>query len=76
MTTYVRVRDHDTKHEFDVPEGDRRIGVSLSLLNRKSYPPSSRQRPPKHHLNLAGQSASREPEPATADPEEATEKES
>jgi len=75
VPTYVRVKDNDTKHEFDVREGDRRIGESLTLLNRKSYPPSNRQRPPKHHLNLAGQSASREPETAPAAPEEATEKE-
>ncbi|GMA26199.1 hypothetical protein GCM10025864_39580 [Luteimicrobium album] len=72
---FVRVRDPSTGHQFDVPETDRRIGVSLALLDRPHFPPSRYPRPPKHHLNLAGQSASREPEPATAGPEEATEKE-
>lgn len=72
---YVRVRDNDTKHQFDVPEGDKRIGVSLTLLNRKEYPPSVAIRRPKHHTKLAGRSASREVESAPAGSAEAPKKE-
>ncbi|MCR6706551.1 MAG: hypothetical protein NVV66_18310 [Cellulomonas sp.] len=75
MTTFIRVKDRDTRHEFDVPEGDKRIGQSLELVKSKRYPPASFQRPPKHYLNLAGH-VSREPVSAPAAPEEATDKES
>ncbi|AEI11816.1 hypothetical protein [Cellulomonas gilvus] len=75
MTTYVRVKDLETRHEFDVPEGDKRIGVSLELVKSKRYPPSPWQRPAKHHIDLAGH-VSREPAAATAVPETATTKES
>jgi hypothetical protein len=60
---FVRVRDRDTKHEYDLPENDRRIGVSVDLVKAKRYPPSPVQRRPKHHLRLAGQPVSRLPVP-------------
>jgi len=60
---YVRVRDRATRHEFDVPEGDKRIGVQFDLVKKKQYPPSPVQRRPKHHLNLAGRPVPRLPVP-------------
>ncbi len=73
---FVRVRDKETRHEFDVREGDPRIGSLLELVRKPHYSASPVPRPAKHHLNLAGRSASRETAPATAGPEEATAKES
>lgn len=72
MTLFVRVRDNDTKHQFDVPEGDPRIGVSLTALSRKEWPPSRYVRRPKHHVKLAGRTASREATVAPAAEAEAT----
>ena len=71
MTTYVWVKDRTTKHEFDIPEGDKRIGVQFDLVKQDRYPPSVRQRPPKHHIKLAGRSASRESAASTEAPVEA-----
>lgn len=59
---YVRVRDKDTKHQFDVPEGDKRIGGALELVKKPHYAPSRYPRPPKYHLSLAGGSAGRSDE--------------
>lgn len=70
---FVRVQDKSTGHQFDVPEEDRRIGVSLEPVKR--YPKSRVVRRPKHYLKLAGQLASREPAPDEGVPDEATEKE-
>ena len=47
---YVRVKDRDTGHEFDVIEGDYRIGGPLQLVNKPAYPPAYQPRPPKHHI--------------------------
>ena len=69
---FVRVRDNTTKHQFDVPEGDPRIGVSLTLLDDKRFPPSRFVRRPKHRIQLAGQKASREASVAAAADAEAT----
>jgi hypothetical protein len=82
---YVRVRDPETRHEFDVPEDSPLLRRELVIpVKSKRYPPSRIQRPAKHHIRLAGRTASREtaaapvvaesqdaPAPAT----EATEKE-
>jgi hypothetical protein len=72
---FVRVRDRDTKHEFDVPEGDKRIGVSMDLIKGDRFPPVLRPRRPKHHIKLAGRPASREPVAPIEAPEEAADKE-
>lgn len=72
---YVRVRDRDTLHEFDVRETDKRIGVSVDLVKQKRYPPSPTPRRAKHHIKLAGRSASRESAPRSGAPVEATDKE-
>lgn len=72
---WVRVKDPLTKHEFDRREDDPAVvSGRFERVKRKAYPPSQQPRPPKHHKNLAGLSASRVPatEPETT---EATEKE-
>lgn len=56
---WVRVKDRETHHEFDVPEGDPRIGVLLDLVKADRYPPAHYPRPPKHHLTVARSSAAR-----------------
>lgn len=71
-TTFVRVKSKATGHEFDVPEGGRRIGDSLELLSKKGS--AAMQRPAKHHIKLAGRSASRET-PSTPAAEATTTKE-
>jgi len=51
---WVRVRDRQTRHEFDVHEDSillRRGAVEL--VKPKQYPPARLRRPTKHHLNLA-----------------------
>lgn len=68
---FVRVKDRDTRHEFDVPEGDKRIGVAFDLVKGDRYPPVRRPRPPKHHVKLAGRTASRESASSTEAPVEA-----
>lgn len=50
---YVRVRDKDTKHEFDLPEGHVWITEgSVELVSKKAYPPSEVVRPPRHFVRL------------------------
>lgn len=77
MPTYVRVKDPDTGHEFDIPEDHPFVtdGV-VKLVKSKEYPPSPIERPRKHHIELAGQSASRQPDTSPEGPDTATEKES
>lgn len=82
---FVRVRDPETKHQFDVPKGDPRIADGrLVPMSENRWPPSNVIRPPKHHIKLAGRTASREtdsapvesePQDAPAPVDEATEKE-
>lgn len=69
---FVRVKDKTTGHEFDVPEGDGRIGVSLEALPKKGT--AAMQRRPKYHIKLAGRTASRET-PSTPAAEASTPKE-
>ncbi|MCD1286485.1 MULTISPECIES: hypothetical protein [unclassified Brevibacterium] len=47
---FVRVKDKSTKHQFDVPEGDPRIGKAFELLESDRYPRARQPRPPKHHV--------------------------
>ena len=70
---YVRVRDPKTGHEFDRREDDLAVtsGRFVPVKGRK-YPPSPLPRPAKHHVKLAGRSASRETATATAAADEAT----
>lgn len=50
MPYFVRVKDKSTKHQFDVPETDPRIGKTFTLVNSDRYPRSRNPRPPKHHV--------------------------
>lgn len=47
--TYIRVRDTRTRHEFDVPDTDPRIGSVFQPVRKSIYPPSSLPRPAKHY---------------------------
>ena len=38
MPYFVRVKDKSTKHQFDVPETDPRIGKTFTLVNSDRYP--------------------------------------
>lgn len=52
MTTYVRVKDESTGHEFDLPEGHHWIVEgSVKQVKEKQYPPSHVARPPKFHVD-------------------------
>lgn len=72
---WVRVKDRDTRHEYDVPEGDPRIGKTVDMVKAKRYPPSPLVRPAKHHVKLAGQSASRQQSAPDGSAEKANDKE-
>ena len=51
---FVRVKDPETGHEFDVREDS--ILLRRELVKRvksKRYPPSPIRRAPKHHIDLA-----------------------
>lgn len=46
---FVRVRDKETRHEFDVPEGDWRIAADIFVpIKSDRFPPVDRVRSPKH----------------------------
>ena len=75
MTTYIRVRDVETRHEFDVPEGHPFIERGLFVpVKGKQYPPSHVARPMKAHLSPASVRARQSATSAEA-PQVATEKE-
>jgi hypothetical protein len=72
MPTWVRCRDRDTGHEFDLHADDLRVtDGTVEVLT--DYPENTgltaTPRPPKHRVDLAGQS---QPSPATAPAEETT----
>lgn len=47
---FIRVRDTQTRHEFDVPETDWRIDAGhFEPIKARRYPPASRPRAPKHY---------------------------
>jgi hypothetical protein len=50
---FVRVKDRETKHEFDVPESDARIGVFFDLVKQDRFPPVVRPRRPKYFIQPA-----------------------
>lgn len=59
---FIRVRDPETRHEFDLPEGHRLIRLGLvDPVKGKAYPPSPRPRRAKHHLSLADRPVPRLP---------------
>jgi hypothetical protein len=59
MPKFVRVRDKDTGHQFDVPEADSRIGEAFDLV--KGVDPVDgylvQAREPKHNVDKAGKPA-------------------
>lgn len=69
LPPFVRVKDPDTKHEFDVRETSALIrDKKVDVIKPGTYPPSTVPRPAKHHVpakNVAKASASRQtPEPS------------
>lgn len=75
MTTYIRVRDAELKHEFDVPEGHPFIERGLyEPVKSDRYPPSHVARPMKAHIKPASNRARQSATSAEA-PQVATEKE-
>jgi len=69
LPPFVRVRDPETKHEFDVRENSLLLRRELvTVVKQAAYPPSPVARPTKHHVpakNVAKASASRQtPEPS------------
>lgn len=50
MPEFVRVKDKSTKHQFDVPVTDPRIGKAFELVDSDRYPRASNPRPAKHHV--------------------------
>lgn len=51
MTVYVRVKDPETKHEWDEPEGSPLIlDGKVQVVKSDRYPPSTVVRPTKHFL--------------------------
>lgn len=64
---WVRVKDPSSGHEFDRREDDPAvISGRFVPVKSKQYPPSPIARRPKHHIKLAGRTASRETQPDTA----------
>lgn len=45
---FIRVRDKSTRHEFDVPESDPRVGESLEVIKTDRFPPVERPRITKY----------------------------
>ncbi len=51
---FVRVKDKETRHEFDVPEDSILLAEgSVELVKRRQYPPSDIPRPAKFHIDLS-----------------------
>lgn len=50
---FVRVKDKSTRHEFDVPETDPRIGDSFELIKGDRFPPVNRPRINKYFTEPA-----------------------
>jgi hypothetical protein len=47
---FIRVKDKETKHEFDVSESDWRIAEGIfDPIKSDRFPPVDRPRAPKHH---------------------------
>jgi len=66
---FIRVRDKDTRHEFDVREDSKLLtrGV-VEHVKPKQYPPSRYRRPPKYRTDLAARPGGKEaPAPSGGD---------
>lgn len=62
---FVRVRDPETGHEFDVLEGGRLLRLGL-VAPVKGVEPAAHQRAPKHATERAGRPARRQPKSSGA----------
>jgi hypothetical protein len=75
VTTYVRVKDPETKHELDMPEQHPLIAKGLVVpVKSKRYPPSHVERPMKPYMSPASIRA-RQSATSPEAPQVATEKE-
>jgi hypothetical protein len=64
---WIRVKDPETGHEFDRREDDPAVvSGRLERVKDKQYPASPLPRPAKHHVKLAGRTASRPSQSNTA----------
>jgi hypothetical protein len=75
---YVRVRDPQTRHEYDMPSTHPHITRGLVIpLDSRRWPPVAVPRPPKHHVELTKlavpSAATRARRPATRNPAPRTE---
>ena len=71
---YIRVRDRQTRHEFDLLEGHPWLTRGLvEQVKPKQYPPSRLPRPAKHHKDLAGHPATQEAPPSSGEADNHTE---
>lgn len=50
---FVRVKDKSTRHQFDVPESDPRIGDGFELIKSDRFPPVDRPRITKYFTEPA-----------------------
>ena len=55
---FIRVRDKDTRHEFDVREDSILLARgAVEHVKPKQYPPSRYPRPPKYRIDLPSRPA-------------------
>lgn len=58
---YLRVKDPESKHEWDEPQGSPLIEKgTVQVVKSERYPPTTTMRPPKFYLPRSG----RKPAPA------------
>jgi hypothetical protein len=61
---FIRVKDKDTGHEFDVREDSILLREgSVEHVKPKQYPPSRYPRPAKHHIDLSASTGATEATP-------------
>lgn len=63
MSTWVRVRDKSTGHEYDLHVDDVRVREGRGVEVLKNYPPNetTRPRPPKHRVAKSGSKKAEQP---------------
>lgn len=70
---YVRAKDPDTGHEFDVRQDSLLLTQGrVAQVKPRLYPPARYRRPAKHHLDLAGQSVTQNTDASTETTDPAT----
>ena len=71
MPMYVRVKDKQTGHEFDVPERDPRIGKAFAPVKSDRYPRSRQPRPAKHKVSMRSRGRTDQSVPVTGQDDQA-----